>query len=272
VEVTWASVDAPGIAGYRVCRAVTTRDSLLPISALQKELRFTDPGADFRPGTQYRYAVRAVSTSNVEGRPSADVWVRPKVASAPPAPRSMHARAVGNAVWLNWSDAREDDETVLGYSIYRFENGAKNSAPKLLGRTKSAEHLSWGDSSALPGRAYVYAIAAFDAAGNEGIRSRGVEAAIVVTLLAPPAELHAVRLEKAVRITWDDPGEDEASSTILYRRERGKPFTKLADLPAAALEYSDAKAKPGTVYFYALSRVDKKGQEGPKSPEARAAP
>ena len=272
VEVTWAPVDARDIAGYRVCRAATTRDSLLPISALQTVLRFTDAGADFRPGTQYRYAVLAVSTSNVTGPPSADAWVRPHVATSPPAPRTVHARARENAILLNWSAAREDDETVLGYSIYRSETGAKNAAPVLLGRTHTAEHLSWADSSALPGRNYVYAVASFDAAGGEGTRSRGVEAAIAVELFLPPAELHAVRLEKGVRISWDDPGDGAASTFILYRRERGKVFSKVAALPAATREFTDGKAKAGTVFYYALSRVDAKGVEGPKSPEARAAP
>lgn len=274
VEITWDANEEPDLAGYLVCRAVALSDSLMPVSPRLYGTRFTDTSAVLRGSSQYRYAVRAFNTSELSSDFSNEVRVRPKIATMPAAPRALYAYARPNGVALNWNDPREYDETVIGYALYRAEPKGGDAQFTLLAKLdKDPERTSYLDSTAVAGRRYLYGVASIDVFGSEGNRSMPAEAVIRRETPPPPADVHAAAIEGGIRVEWEAfERETEIASIVIYRQERGRQFEKLATVTLPAKEYIDKKIKEGTVYYYALSCVDKSGVEGARSRDVYAVP
>jgi len=104
----------------------------------------------------------------------------------PTAPTGLTATAVSSdSIELSWTPAT-DNLGVAGYRIYR--NGTA---------TATATGTSYLDSGLAPNTPYSYEVAAYDGAGNEGLRS---EAALRHTLSVPPSPA-TVTCNRAVD-TW----------------------------------------------------------------------
>lgn len=272
-ELRWNANTEADLAGYYVCRSASATDSLLPVSPLLASPRFVDTSLVLKGGVRYRYAVQAVNTSRKKSQYSIPVWVKPIIPTSPPPPRSLYASARENGIALNWSDPRDMDPAVIGYGLYRAEPDPKGPRFALLARIgPDPDILNYLDSSALPGRSYLYAVTSIDAAGGEGIRSMTAEARIGLDLLLPPADLHASAAAGKVRLEWEETQDGRIAAHAVYRYERGKQPAKIATVPASAHEYTDAKVKKGTVYYYQLAAVDKAGKEGPKGGAVYAVP
>jgi len=271
VKLRWEPSGEPDIKGYFVCRAVSFSDSLLPISPLVTSEEYVDTSNTLRGTLQYRYAVRALNTSNRSGALSDEVRVRPDIPTLPKPPQNLFAFPKENSIYLNWNDPRDAEPTVIGYVIYRAQASGGTPDFKPLKRLEGMpDQISWFDSTVEKGVRYVYAISCLDAFGGEGIKGKLVEAMIAIERMPPPSDLHATGVQDGIRIEWENYEESTLKATVLYRQEQGKELEKLATINLPTSEYIDKKVKSGIVYYYRIAVLTKDGMEGDRSDDVWA--
>jgi hypothetical protein len=71
-----------------------------------------------------------------------------------------------------WTPSSEDD--LAGYRVYREAAGE----PRRMVAEVEASRSAWLDTDARPGVVYLYTVAAFDSAGNQGRDAPAVEASL----------------------------------------------------------------------------------------------
>ena len=206
-DLSWTgSTDSVGVAGYRV-----TRNGVLITTVLNPFSNDSNRAV----GT-YTYTVAAIDgAGNVSGSSnSASVTVQPAPAidvTAPTVPGNLVATVVGGTVGLSWN-LSADDTAVTGYRLTR--NGT------VVSTSNDTTFLDLG----LVAGTYIYAVAAFDAAGNISAPSTSVSATVappeVLSFLTPSRLPDAVRGQAylAYIVASDPPGP----STFRFRLVSGR--------------------------------------------------
>jgi hypothetical protein len=187
VKLVWAaSTDDLAVTGYRVYRG----SALLTTVATTQATDTTG-----HPGTTYSYSVAAVDgAGNVSARSALLPVKIPDL--HPPSGITGLKVLVARKPWgatLTWN-AATDDVGVTGYRIYR----EAALIATVAGRSYTDPHLPHIDMS-------VYGVAAIDAAGHEGSRSRIAAVPPPDDTVAPtaPRHLKAKALAKRrVKLTW----------------------------------------------------------------------
>jgi hypothetical protein len=82
---------------------------------------------------------------------------------------------------------------------------------------------------------------------------------------ATPAGLRASTAPNSIELTWDRNSEGDLAAYRIFRAVANGPFEKLADVSAVPT-YSDRTVEPGKTYRYAITAVDRAGNESPRSP------
>jgi fibronectin type 3 domain-containing protein len=274
VELTWMKTEQEDVAGWYVYRCDRASDTVgAVVSPFLQEPRFLDTSATLKGSIEYRYTVVALNTSQKRSLPSAEVRARPLIATNPKPPREIAARQVGDVIAVTWDDARAYEPYVTGYALFRLKKGDNPSSTREIARWKGdPERLTYLDSAVVPGTPYIYAVTSIDAFGYEGIRSAGAEARVQITVCEPPQVLHAAATDKGVLVEWDRVYDERAASFVLYRYARGAAPVRIATPSIRDRSYADFDVVTGQVYYYQLSIVNNKGQEGPKSPAVYTVP
>lgn len=154
IYLSWdASTDNVGVKGYKIYRDGTSLMSTTTISAIDTGLS---------PSTTYCYTVSAYDSKNNESAQSDKVCVKTPSSSdstPPSVPTNFTtSAATSSQINLSWSASPESD--VTGYKIY------KNGIP-----LKSVNSTSYSDTGLITNTQYCYTISAYDAAGNESVKS-----------------------------------------------------------------------------------------------------
>ena len=173
IELGWSPPGGPAdagaskIAGYNVYRSEgegpPLRLNMTPLAA---------PGfqdGSFAFGKVYVYFVRSaggVAPGAVESEDSESIKVEPVDKFPPAAPQGLTTITGEGFIALSWEPAKEPD--LAGYRVWRREPG--RTKPVLLKELSPAEN-SYSDTEVENRKQYVYAITAFDRAGNESGRS-----------------------------------------------------------------------------------------------------
>jgi hypothetical protein len=85
-----------------------------------------------------------------------------------------------------------------------------------------------------------------------------------------PAGITSLTGIGSIELAWDRNTESDLRGYHVYRAEGDSgPFTRIAENHEAP-SYSDRTAQPGVTYRYAVSAVDLKGNESPRSPVVSA--
>ena len=146
---------------------------------------------------------------------------------------------------------------MTGYKLYR------GTAPGVYGTpvTLLTAATSYTDNTCVAGTRYYYAVAALDAAGNEGAKSPEASAvALDNTPPAVPSGLAAVGGTEQVDLSWSANSEADLAGYNLYRNG-----VKVNTTPITATTYVDTGLVDGTTYTYRLSAVDTDGNESAQS-------
>ncbi len=157
-------------AGYNVYRSEAQS---LPSRLNDQPVRgkeFLDRAFAF--GRIYSYSVRSVvpeSPPFLESEESSAIEVEAKDVFPPAAPTGLTAIAGSGFIVLSWEANAEAD--LSGYRVWR--KGEKESEFVLLQELGPTVN-SYSDSAVEKNKRYVYAITAFDGAGNESPKSGGV--------------------------------------------------------------------------------------------------
>ncbi|HEX4103992.1 MAG TPA: fibronectin type III domain-containing protein [Candidatus Paceibacterota bacterium] len=167
----------------------------------------------------------------------------PSVPGAPSASVSNY-----NSVQVSWA-ASTDNVAVTGYYVYR--NGAE---------VASTAGTSYTDTVP-PGGAYIYTVAAYDAAGNVSRQSQESDIVSVILDKTPPTAptgLTASVTTSSITLSWAA-STDNVGVIGYYMTKNGRSLTLSTTGPYNSTSYTDSTVQPGTTYSYSIAAYDAAG-------------
>ena len=213
------------------------------------------PVADW-VGKEVLISVRAVGP---KGKPAQ--WATVKVLNVnPPLPQpaALKADNVEPGVKLTWQGAAPK---------YRIFRALADATPERLSESDRPEFV---DETTEYDKTYRYQIQAI----TDDLHGSEVSAPISCTPVdifppAVPGALTAILGVSTIELAWTRNSEKDFKGYNVYRSTDGGPYEKIAEaVPAPS--FSDSKIEAGKKYTYAVSAVDLKGNESPRSTPAEA--
>jgi hypothetical protein len=195
-------------------------------------------------------------------------WL-PRPIPVPPA--NLKATVFRDRIEIRWAPPSVNMDgskppLLLGYHLYRTDPGG---APVLLGTTTAAETF-FNDPSFEFGLIYAYRVRALtgeETALLESEDSAVLEVAPVdVFPPSPPTGLTSVTATGLITLFWEPSPEADVAGYRVWRRMAGEKVFRALN-PAAIVEntFSDASVEKGRRYEYAVSAVDRRGNESPRT-------
>jgi fibronectin type 3 domain-containing protein len=202
-------------------------------------------------------AVLAVRVTAANGKQSGwSNFVVVQVVAAVATPESVTPVATSQGVRLTWRAAG------TSFRVLRKTEGAEYAA---VAETTSPE---WMDTAAEFGKRYSYRVQnVVKVADRLAESDLSKEASITPVDKFPPAVPAGVRADAApvsIELTWQRNTEPDLSGYRIYRSVGKGAFEKIADVPAAP-SYSDRAVEHGKSYRYAVTSVDRTGNESERS-------
>ena len=235
VQIKWEFVD--NATGYIIYRREAG-------GTLQKIAGFTDgktksyTDTNVVNGTAYFYAVKAVNTTTQSAYETKGITYKSTLATP-----TFTVANVSGGVQIKW----EFVEGATGYIIYRREAGGVFQ--KVAGFTDGVTK-SYTDKNVVDGTAYFYAVKAINSTTQSEYTTKGIN---YKASLATPTFTIA-NVPGGVQIKWEL--VDNAIGYIIYRREAGGTFSKIAGFTDGTKSYVDTNVVDGTAYFYAVKAVN----------------
>ena len=274
VRLEWKNPD-DHIAGYYVYRVGEEEDSLSLLTTLlpakSEKMVFVDSSRSLSGKHVYGYSVRSENTSHVQSGFSDTTFARPLIPTVPLAPMEASISLDGTSANIFWMDMTTLDESVQGYVVSRREvlSGKKSTSFTALHDTVLTVNY-YRDTTLEIGKKYDYSIQAVDIYGGKSSMTPTAAVSIPIPVPAPPAGVRTYATKSGVTIKWDNPSDTDIVAFRLYRYERGKSPTRLAELKTTGEEFTDSKAAKGKLYFYYLTSINTFGIESSPSNEAGA--
>jgi len=293
IEIFRGSLKANGSPDSKTFRLVyTIPGALADTYAAQGKIQFTDPlpAEDLRarPRVMYAYRVRTRASKKKDSADSNTIIT--KLYPVPDRIVSLNALVTQNAIELSWPvlqfAASADSAAPSGYHVYRGEldpsspppapndlTQAKWKSPPIL--LAPAQSNSYRDTLFEFGKAYVYQVRSLVIADGNPVESDDSVPAIVtphdtfrpaapqnLVLAEIPGENGAVSED----LSWSINLESDLAGYRVYRSEqqgeRGRSLqVELLLSPA----YRDVTVQPGHRYWYAVTALDRAGNESAPS-------
>jgi hypothetical protein len=214
-------------------------------------------------GTTYYYKIVAY---NADGN-SADSNLAngtPATSSAPLAPNNLVASAVTSSsnVSLTWGDLATNE---TGYKVYRkLSTGTWTGTPVA---TLSANVATWTDTTTAGGQTYNYAVAAYNAIGENWSNTATVTTNSPASPVAPQITNLTANSSTSIAVTWSAAvGGTGTPSYNIYRRVGNGNFASdpsnniTVATGLTTLTYTDQgganPVQPNTTYFYIIQATN----------------
>lgn len=222
-------------------------------------------------GQAYGYRIRAVTARGGISQPSEEVRVMPVLPLAVPA--GLIATGRDSSTLLSWETVTtwmDGSPAVgfVGYNLYRGPERGRYEEVPLNQQPLTA--ASYKDTAVANDRTYYYVVRSVSSPvppWNESPDS--TEASATPKDRTPPAKpggLTVVPGVDRVFLTWNENKERDLAGYNVYRSaQSGKSYKRLADKPLMRTTYSDESVKSGNTYFYAVTAVDKSGNESART-------
>jgi hypothetical protein len=215
------------------------------------------------------FTLRVLDSAKRASGFAAPVAVEIRVCPNPPT--LAGSQVFSDFIEIRWAppDSNTDGtrpENVGGYAVYRREGDGPKRRLALL----PADEIRFEDRDFEFGKAYGYFVRAV-AAGTEGaVESGDSQAAKIVPRdvfpPASPAGLVALAGESFISLSWRPAKEPDLDGYRVWRKEAGGPaFGALGGGLVRENVFTDRLAAKGVSYIYAVSAVDRTGNESPKS-------
>ncbi len=209
-------------------------------------------------GQEVFFRVRAFSRKGRDSGWSDFVAFRPIPPLAPPP--APTAAATENGVSLNWSIF----SAPAGLTFRIFRRTGKGE-PSEVGAASAPE---WLDRDAQFGETYEYTIQAALKSGASAALS-AVSPPVTITPVdkfppAVPKGLEALAGSASIELSWEQNTESDLRGYYVYRAAGEGAWERLGDVIEVP-DYSDRTVKPGTRYRYAISAIDRSGNESQRS-------
>ncbi|MBI5641100.1 MAG: SUMF1/EgtB/PvdO family nonheme iron enzyme [Nitrospirae bacterium] len=262
IDLSWnRSSDNVAVTGYRVYRQTGSFAGQTLDPAFLKKIITTDTPSWSNTGlsasTTYCYRVAATDAAQNVSTYAEDCASTPATpdTTAPSTPTGLSASANSRTqLDLSWT-ASTDKVGVSGYKLYRAGNFIK-----------SANSTSITDYDLQAGTEYCYEVTAYDAAGNESLKSSQVCKKTLsepdTTLPSVPTGLSATSLsEHQITLSWGA-STDNVSVTGYRVYNSGSLIQTVTGISTSVTGLS-----PGTGYCYAVAAVDPSNNVSARSSE-----
>ncbi|WP_433828227.1 pectinesterase family protein [Actinoplanes sp. CA-015351] len=252
IKIDWSSNSEDDLAGYRVYRATSTDGTYTLLTA--KPRSSSDYSDSTAPaGLPVYYRITAVDSSGNESAAVSVTAIRlDKV--APAAAARLTATGTAAGVTLDWADSAEAD--LAGYRVYR-------GSTLLTGSLISTSEFV--DTAAPVGVATTYKIVVVDLSGNASVAATIIATRVDVTPPVTPEGFSATAADTRVVLIWSANTESDLAGYRVYR-----DGTLLKTVTGAT--YTDTAVTNGTTYQYAVTAIDKAGNESPVTGTIAAVP
>jgi hypothetical protein len=173
-------------------------------------------------------------------------------------PAAVSVTTIAEGVRVSWQGA------AAQYRVFRRAGQETAFAP-----VATVEADQWLDTSTEFGKPYQYVVQATQKTGNrdaESERSEPTKELTPADIFPPavPAGLNAITATENIELVWDRNTEPDLAGYRLYRAAGDGGLEKLADIQDTP-SYSDRKVESGKRYRYAISAVDRLGNESKQS-------
>ncbi len=237
------------------------------------------PTADFT-----NYTVETLTSSGKSAGLSNQVAVA--LVPALPAPEGVQAKTAPQGVGLTWKQTwPPQNKTHLSVRyVYRIMRRIEGGQPAMLAQVDASnEAMLFIDGSIEWEKKYQYWIAPVTlwenpAHGNKGEvpSNESQPVTITTTDVFPPAAPSGLQAafsgsmqQLFIDLAWTPNSEPDLAGYNIYRRSSDEQqFQKLNTALLKEPAYRDKAVQPGTKYFYAVTAVDLRNNESPKSAEA----
>ncbi len=215
-------------------------------------------------GRDVTLAVRAIGAN---GKDSAwSNFVNLTVVPPPPQPVGLRAESTADGVRLAW---QAGGRAPGSFAVLRRAAPLADFLP--LGSTDQDQYL---DRTAEFGKTYTYIVQlVVDLGGGRTAQSELSEpASITLKDIFPPAAPRGVRAVAApgsIEISWGANSEPDLAGYRVYRAGPGGDFQKIADMGLVP-SYSDHAVEAGKTYRYAVTAIDRAGNESGRSAPVEA--
>jgi hypothetical protein len=168
-------------------------------------------------------------------------------------PTGVEATAVAEGVRVSWQGPKGQ------YKVFR-----RVERDQAVSTMATVEANQWLDTTTEYGKQYHYIIQALQKTGSGEVESElSAETTVTPDDKFPPAVpkgLNAIASAENIELVWDRNTESDFAGYRLYRASGEAKLEKIADIPDAP-SYSDRKLESGKPYRYAVSAVDRLGNE-----------
>jgi hypothetical protein len=288
-NVEGKSLKPSDITQFRIYRTEIGRDAKRGRVKLQDEINTAAPSpavvknntvtwgdSGLKYGQVYGYRIRAVSVRGGVSRLSDEIFITPSPPLA--VPREVEAKSGDNYIVITWAPvtAWMDESPAkgyVGYNIYRgTEYGRYDQTPL---NKQPVTDTSFRDATAKNDHTYYYIVRSFAESvppWNESPDSATVSATpLDRTPPDKPAGLTVLAGVNRVFLTWDENKETDLAGYHVYRSlGGGKSYLRLNAKLLTRTTFSDDTVKSGNTYYYAVTAVDKSGNESARSGEKKA--
>jgi hypothetical protein len=290
-----------GSATARICRSYRTQAAsptaslcanpaaTIPSISGQKAT-FSDDLTSLLGNPSQDFVTYNVETLNDRGRsagPSnaAVIFLAPSMAAA----TNVAARLERDGIVIEWSGATPPTSTALRTNyLYRVVRapalpGEGNAAETVVGEAPAQAGLaSVRDRTFTWERRYVYRVVGI----TQVISREGKVLAEFEGLGGPPAEVNArdvfapgrphglqavysgVETQRSIDLTWTPSEDPDLAGYNVYRREGMNEAGRISKELVKTPSYRDIDVQPGKTYFYIITAVDTRGNEGKSSEPA----
>lgn len=244
IKVYWDKVN--GAEKYRIYRKVNGSNWVRIKDVSASKLIYTD--TDVMAGAKYNYTVRAISGKSISS------YSKGAQLYCVNYPVLLKTEVVSNGLKIHWQKVNVAEK----YAVYR-----KNESGKWvkLYTTKNNSTFSYTDKSVASGSSYTYTVIAFYKKSNSSYDANGITA----TFFAPPYINSAKCVGNSILISWDS--LSGAESYIVYKKELGGKYSKIATVKANVLSFTDSNIEKDKVYVYAMKAKSTSGVVSGKSNE-----
>ncbi len=275
---TTAMVQCPQVAELPAAPAVAQ-------GAKPEQRTYTDTlPADLQRQNPTGFATYALEWLNARGR-SAGLSNQVEVPLAPtlPPPSDVRAQVTPEGVVLTWTGVlheHEAPELRHLYDVYR--RTPETPAWSVVGEVQLSTdpHARFVDTGFEWEKTYLYRVVVVTSVIRGGAAAVQVEGGPSADLQvfahdvfppAAPAGLQAVASGVGqppfVDLTWAPNTEADLAGYNVYRHQAGQQPVKINTELVKAPAYRDREVTAGHNYFYAVTAVDLRGNESPRSPE-----
>lgn len=282
VRLNWDPVATNDLFAYYVYRGTSRYDSLVVASpAIKDTTTFFDDNPILSGRTNYVYAVKAVSLSEMESELSNMVTIRPDRIVRPPAPVGIEGYAEQSRVRLFWSDQAERDQAVQGYNLYRSDSPMEIIPDSATASIQSDQTgfervndslittTSFDDINVESGQTYYYLLSSVDVFDVESLMSNTASFTPSAPALRPPSRVSVRSVSTGVELRWNQTLQDGAMGYRVYRRARGESdATAVGMNQLEETRFTDENVSEGELYWYSVSVIGENAESEASSEES----